>query len=95
MRRCESCGAVIAGRTDRRYCSGACRVAAHRRAHRPPAPRTDLAELVAALDATTSEVALTAGVMMAARQDSRAAAWLLERRHPERWAPPASRPAQE
>jgi hypothetical protein len=38
---------------------------------------------------------LFAGVMMAARQDWRAAAWALERRWPSRWAPAGSRPAED
>ena len=36
MRECEWCGAsVVSRRADARYCSGACRVAAHRAADRP------------------------------------------------------------
>jgi hypothetical protein len=38
-RPCARCGTEMAdlgGRSDRKYCSGACRVAAHRAQHRPP-----------------------------------------------------------
>lgn len=37
-RRCPTCGAGVAGRADRIYCSGKCRVAAHRRAEPPRHP---------------------------------------------------------
>jgi hypothetical protein len=33
-RPCDECGAPLLGRRDRRFCSGACRVAAHRRRER-------------------------------------------------------------
>jgi ferredoxin len=33
-RACVACGAPLRGRRDRRFCSGACRVAAHRRRER-------------------------------------------------------------
>ena len=62
-----------------------------------------LAELELALGRATDEVVLVAQVAAAAKSNWRAAAWILERRYPERWArvrrpvedeptPPASEP---
>ena len=88
-RSCDGCGAVLAAtsRPYRRFCSGACRAAAHRREHdtRLVTPG-ELARLVRAVDPAVAEVSLVAGIALAARSDWRSAAWLLERRWPERWA---------
>jgi hypothetical protein len=99
MRNCEQCGGVIpAGRRgDARYCCDAHKAAAYK-ARRRAAARSPFAdapfalapEQQAALDQATSEVRLVAIVASAARTQWRAAAWLLERRHPQRWAAPAS-----
>jgi hypothetical protein len=87
-RRCRGCGALLAStsRRDRVYCSSGCRVADHRRRHAPPSP-ADLARLADDLPPAVAESALVAGLRDAARLDWKAAAWLLERRWPERWAP--------
>jgi hypothetical protein len=47
----------------------------------------ELDRLVAAVDPARGEMSLVAGIAQAARADWRSAAWLLERRWPERWAP--------
>jgi hypothetical protein len=110
QRRCESCGRPLGwtSRPDRRYCGAACRQRAYderRRAARKPAVEPApalLAELEAAVERATDEMRLVAIVAAAAPTNWRAAAWLLSRRWPERWAsrrpvedeptPPASDP---
>jgi hypothetical protein len=52
----------------------------------------ELDRLVAMLDAPQAEAALLAGVAVAARDDWKAAAWILARRFPTRWNLP-ERPA--
>lgn len=47
---------------------------------------SELDRLVDALEPAVAESALVAGVAAAAREDWRAAAWVLSRRWPERWA---------
>jgi predicted nucleic acid-binding Zn ribbon protein len=85
---CKHCGAAIGGRSDRRFCDPACRVAAHRERHRVSARarRLRLVERVDAAEPHIAEVALAFGITEAAREDWRAAAWLLERQFPERYA---------
>jgi hypothetical protein len=82
-RRCPSCGSVLAStsRPDRVFCSATCRSAAYRA--RQAAESLAPAELARLADALPPAVA---GITQAARVDWRAAAWLLERRWPERWA---------
>jgi hypothetical protein len=96
MRRCESCRAVLArtSRHDRRYCSPACRQSAYerRRGSRPVAvPPAEQSEIERILAQATREERLVALVAHAARTNWRAAAWLLERRFPGRWAKPRTR----
>jgi hypothetical protein len=87
VRACESCGAEITGgRRDRRYCSPACRTAAHRA--REKADRRSHADL---LDEIEDQVALALAeprlvglIVQAAQTNWRAAAWLLERKY-ESW----------
>jgi hypothetical protein len=88
MGRCVRCGTVIAGRRDRRFCSSACRTASHRERHAAGAGtrRLRLEELVDAVEPHLAEAALVAGISEAARESWTAAAWLLERRYPSRWA---------
>lgn len=63
-RSCDGCGAVLAAtsRPYRRFCSGACRAAAHRREHdtRLVTPG-ELARLVRAVDPAAAEVSLVTG----------------------------------
>jgi predicted nucleic acid-binding Zn ribbon protein len=83
VRRCEQCGKRISGRADRRYCDAACRRAAHRERQ-----RAARAALVVELPVSTyaiHEQTLVQGIAQAAAENWRAAAWLLERRWPERW----------
>jgi hypothetical protein len=89
-RRCAACGAVLAStsRPDRRYCNSGCRVAEHRRRRDVLATRVtrdDLARLLDRLAGPAGEAALVAGITRAASEHWAAAAWLLERRWPERW----------
>ena len=88
-RTCLGCGRLLGllARPDQLHCSARCRLIAFRAcraAARPPAP--DLAQLTAALDPHVAEPVLVASVAVAARESWQAAAWLLERGHPERWS---------
>jgi hypothetical protein len=96
---CAFCGEPLSGpgRSDRLYCGVACRKAAHRRRKR----EREAPELIAPEPAGTkpggsldrealieealSEPRLVVYVAAAAKTNWRAAAWLLEHRHPERW----------
>jgi len=97
-RRCESCGAPLptTARRDRRYCGGACRAraSAQRRREAQAAAGTAVGagaglppELRAALDRALAEPLLVGYVARAAQSNWRAAAFILERRYPERWSP--------
>jgi hypothetical protein len=93
--RCEGCGAElpVRSRSDRRFCNATCRRRAHRRRERERAlaaraaiQRAPATELEAALQVALDETRLVALIAQASRNNWRAAAWLLERSHPERWA---------
>jgi len=49
--------------------------------------------IIEGLGSTEAEVALAVGVALAASRSWMAAAWVLERRWPERWGPPRVREA--
>jgi hypothetical protein len=84
VRRCRNCDAVLnGGRRDRRYCDATCRRAAHRERER--AARAALVVSLP-LSAELREHELVQAIARAAEQNWRAAAWLLERRYPERWS---------
>ena len=91
QRRCLSCNAVIAAtaRGDRRFCSTACRMRAHRRRHGLRSVSRDQLELlIAGVEPPLAESALVEGIARAARDDWKAAAYILSRRWPERWGRP-------
>jgi hypothetical protein len=98
-RRCENCQRILGpSRSDRRFCSTACRVAAYRRRQQPaapPEPQPLSPEMERVLAEATREERLLALVAHAARTNWRAAAWILDRRWPERWGrQPRSRPVE-
>jgi hypothetical protein len=70
------------------YCSSACKQAAYRAREKP---------ILMVLDGDRDrsnppdEAELVARIAAAGAHDWRACAWLLERRHPERWASPTLR----
>jgi hypothetical protein len=88
MRACEVCGRALTGR-QRRFCSGTCRVRAHRTREREDRHHqaTLLERVHDQLSAALAEDRLVAQIAVAARSNWRASAWLLERAYPERWAP--------
>jgi hypothetical protein len=93
-RLCQGCGRPlpVTSRADRFHHNVRCRkLAARRRLRdRPAAPLLPEAgvapDLRAALEAATAEHRLLAYVAREAQSNWRAAAWLLERRWPGRWA---------
>jgi hypothetical protein len=95
MTSCEVCGERLppGSRADRRYCSPRCKVRAWRRGQRPRLQLVvdgNLAEEVE-LDLDEEErlqAGLVGSIIEASRHDWRAAAWLLQRRWPERYARP-------
>jgi hypothetical protein len=105
VRTCATCGEELPAlaRSNRRYCDAACRRRAHERRRRPPVetelapvlPITDDARLAEAVERATAEVRLVGLVAAEARHNWRAAAWILERSHPERWGPVRRRPDGE
>jgi hypothetical protein len=98
-RLCDGCGEPLptTARPNMRHHNTACRTRAYARRRRAEDRATERtsplsraaalsADQQAVLDQATSEVRLVALVAKAAQTQWRAAAWLLERRHPERWA---------
>lgn len=100
--KCEACGDELPAlaRRNRRCCDARCRRRAYEERHAPAAP--ELATVVPIgneqhvqelLARVLAEERLVAQVAAGAKTQWRAAAWILERRYPERWGPP--RPAAE
>jgi hypothetical protein len=96
VRKCEACGEELPAlaRRNQRYCDARCRRRAFEERHAPAPPELapvlpigDDEHIRELLARATSEERLVAHVAAAARTNWRAAAWILERRHPERWAP--------
>jgi hypothetical protein len=90
-RLCQGCGEPlpIGSRPNRLHHNGRCRVAALRRRRREAQPVVPglAPEIEAALERATSEARLVALIAQAASKGNwRAAAFILERRYPERWA---------
>jgi hypothetical protein len=93
-RLCDGCGEPLSGtgRSDRRHHNATCRKRAYLARERPapelhePAPPAHQLDAQSVLAEALSEPRLVASVAKAAAMGQwRAAAWLLERRHPERW----------
>jgi hypothetical protein len=94
---CEGCGAELPAivRRNRRYCDASCRQRALRKRRRESAERelapvlqiTDDQQVEELLARVLAEERLIAQVAAGAKTNWRAAAWILERRYPERWAP--------
>jgi hypothetical protein len=106
VKTCATCGAELPAlaRSNRRYRDASCRRRAFERRRRPPvdprlAPVVPIAEatgLAEAVVRATDETRLTGLVAAeAGRGNWRAAAWILERRYPDRWAPIRRRPDGE
>jgi hypothetical protein len=97
VRYCLTCGAALAlnARADARYCFTACRMVAYRRRAGGGKVSTALLDRLVEAGGPVSEVALLRGIEAAARQNWEAAAFILERRFPRRWARPRDRVARE
>jgi hypothetical protein len=97
VRLCTVCGRPIpvSSRADRRYCSTRCRVLAFRQRHGSGTIRPAVLDRMAETAGPLSEPALLRGIERAAADDWQAAAWVLSRRWPQRWAAPAGRVARE
>jgi hypothetical protein len=94
--KCEACGEELPAlaRRNKRYCDARCRRRAFEERHAPAGPELapvvpiggdeQVQELLARVLAEERLIALVAA---AAKTNWRAAAFLLERHYPERWAP--------
>jgi hypothetical protein len=94
--KCEACGDPLPAlsRRNRRYCDARCRRRAFEARHVPAQPElapvvpiSEEAQVRELLARVLAEERLVAHVAAAAKTNWRAAAFLLERRYPERWAP--------
>jgi hypothetical protein len=90
QRLCEGCGEPLGpSRANRRHHDARCRKAAFLRRQQRTAAEpviTPGLDAEAVIDEATSEPRLLVYIARAAQTNWRAAAWLLERRYPERWA---------
>jgi hypothetical protein len=104
--KCEACGDELPAfsRRDRRYCDARCRRRAFEERHAPAAPELapvvplseDEQQVQELLGRVLREERLVGLVAAGAKSNWRAAAFLLERRYPERWGPvrrPEAEPA--
>jgi hypothetical protein len=94
--KCEACGEELPAlaRRNKRYCDVRCRRRAFEERHAPAGPElapvvpiSDHEQVQELLARVLAEERLIAQVAAAAKTNWRAAAFLLERRYPERWAP--------
>jgi predicted nucleic acid-binding Zn ribbon protein len=97
MRYCAVCGRALDlhARADARYCSTACRMVAYRRRQQGGTVSTALLDRLVDEAGPVSEVALLRGIEAAARESWEAAAFILERRYPERWTRAPDRATRE
>ena len=89
IRQCEGCGRdlPLLARPDRRFHGAACRKRAARKRDRVAVEQQNpLDDLQLVLLRALDEERLVAYIATQARSQWRAAAWLLERRYPSRWA---------
>jgi hypothetical protein len=103
--KCEACGDELPAlaRRNKRYCDARCRRRAYEERHMPARPElapvvpiSDNEQVQELLQRVLAEERLIAQVAAASKTNWRAAAFLLERHYPERWAPvrrPATEPA--
>jgi hypothetical protein len=102
---CRSCGAELpaSSRRNKRYCDARCRRRAFEQRRRsaelglaPVVPIADEVTLEQVSARTVDEARLVGLIVAEAERGTwRAAAWLLERAHPERWAPARRPPRPE
>ena len=97
MRTCTVCGDRLpfSSRSDRRTCSGRCRTIAYRQRQHGGKVSTALLDRLVEAGGPISEVALLRGIEAAARENWEAAAFILERRYPQRWGRAPDRVTRE